>query len=76
MILQTERCKLSQVENAVLQKGADSLKYCKNITRHHSTKATGAGSMENRILCLGKLAGATDILTSAASECHQARALG
>lgn len=47
MILQTERCKLSQVENAVLQKGADSLKYCKNITTHHTTKATGAGSMEN-----------------------------
>lgn len=42
-----ERCKLCQVENAVPQKGTDSLKYCKNITTHHITKATGAGSVEN-----------------------------
>lgn len=40
-------CKLCQVENAVLQKGVDSLKYCKNITTHCITKATGVGSMEN-----------------------------
>lgn len=47
MILQIERCKLSQVENAVLQEGADSLKYCKNITTHRIPKATGAGSVGN-----------------------------
>lgn len=64
----TERCKLCQVENAVVQKGVYSLKYCKNFTTHCITKARGAGSMENRLLCSGKLAGATDVLTSAASE--------
>lgn len=42
-----ERFKPSQVENAVLQKGVDSLKYSKNIVTHCITKATGAGSLEN-----------------------------
>lgn len=40
-------CKLCHVEIAVLLKGVDSLKYCKNITTHCITKATGAGSTEN-----------------------------